>query len=110
MCGFKLRGASGKFHFHARNIISSNKLNNKLFNSLPLCWNSISLCPNCSMKYSVCSKEISSLSKQIKNKRINKNDTHVLLEIKLNNITQYIKYNISHFKILREVYFKLINE
>lgn len=110
MCGFKLRGASGKFHFYARNIISSNKLSNKLLNSLPLCWNSISLCPNCSMKYSVCSKEISNLSKQIKNKRVNRNDTYVLLEFKLNNITQYIKYNVSHFKILQKVYLELLKE
>jgi len=103
ICQKRIIKYDGTPYFEAINIISFNKLPDRLSASSDFGWNSLSLCPNCAAEYNNCSKKISTMYKQIISTQITPDDEdpiEIAIEMPEGR-SRHIKYSPRHFLALK---------
>ena len=103
VCQKRIVKHDGNPYFEAINIISFNKLPERLSACSNLGWNSLCLCPNCAAEYNNCSKKISTMYSQILETQIKPGDEDPI-EISIEmpeGRNRYIKYSPRHFLALQ---------
>lgn len=104
ICSTTITSINNKKIFYATNILDTRDFPLDIKNTIDIGWNSLSLCPNCYAKYKNCSKDLSNFLEQVRNHKVIEYDTsRILIEIKLEGRTQYIKYTQRHFLALKKI-------
>ena len=103
ICQKRIIKYDGNPYFEAINVLSFNKLPERLSASSDLGWNSLCLCPNCAAEYNNCSKKISTMYRQIIDSRIIPDDEEPIeISIELpEGKHRNIKYSPRHFLALK---------